>query len=251
MEDPEEWEQLDSDEALPAAQEGALLQAPPNPNILGTSPSAPRRSRESVRSTRPPQPPQQQPPEIPDVEMLLDTPPEFRTQQQQQQPPSTDPTIAALAAAAAAAAAATVSAPLPSNNPFSQHSTSPPMPIPAPASAAQHRALAGDINSGRHTGTRTPSPTGGGPVGVAPGGRNGVGVSVGHEGPITPRNDAGPWVFDGSGVRLSSDGGGRENGVRVNSMSLEAAVQASGGASGGGSGSGVNGDVRMADDEVL
>lgn len=24
----------------------------------------------------------------------------------------------------------------------------------------------------------------------------------GHEGPITPRNDAGPWVFDGSGARI-------------------------------------------------
>lgn len=38
-------------------------------------------------------------------------------------------------------------------------------------------------------GRRTPSPSSGGPVHA-------------HEGPITPRNDAGPWVFDGSGARI-------------------------------------------------
>lgn len=40
-------------------------------------------------------------------------------------------------------------------------------------------------------GRRTPSP-------------NSIGnhVTNGHEGPITPRNDAGPWVFDGSGARI-------------------------------------------------
>lgn len=38
---------------------------------------------------------------------------------------------------------------------------------------------------------RTPSP-----------GSGGVPTSNGHEGPITPRNDAGPWVFDGSGARI-------------------------------------------------
>ncbi|CAN8097614.1 unnamed protein product [Discula destructiva] len=38
---------------------------------------------------------------------------------------------------------------------------------------------------------RTPSP-----------GSGGVLAAPGHEGPITPRNDAGPWVFDGSGARI-------------------------------------------------
>lgn len=38
---------------------------------------------------------------------------------------------------------------------------------------------------------RTPSP-----------GSGGAPTSNGHEGPITPRNDAGPWVFDGSGARI-------------------------------------------------
>jgi hypothetical protein len=37
---------------------------------------------------------------------------------------------------------------------------------------------------------RTPSPSGINPA------------LNGQEGPITPRNDAGPWVFDGSGVRV-------------------------------------------------
>lgn len=40
-------------------------------------------------------------------------------------------------------------------------------------------------------GRRTPSPSSGGPVNP-------------HEGPITPRNDAGPWVFDGSGARIGA-----------------------------------------------
>lgn len=38
---------------------------------------------------------------------------------------------------------------------------------------------------------RTPSP-----------GSGGAPTTNGHEGPITPRNDAGPWVFDGSGARI-------------------------------------------------
>lgn len=38
---------------------------------------------------------------------------------------------------------------------------------------------------------RTPSP-----------GTGGIPMTNAHEGPITPRNDAGPWVFDGSGARI-------------------------------------------------
>ncbi|KAI0413733.1 hypothetical protein F5X98DRAFT_277930 [Xylaria grammica] len=55
---------------------------------------------------------------------------------------------------------------------------------------------------------RTPSPT-----------RNGLLNS--HEGPITPRNDAGPWVFDGNPARVSQET------ARRNAMaSLNAAAQA-------------------------
>ncbi|KAI0540883.1 SMAD/FHA domain-containing protein [Xylaria digitata] len=55
---------------------------------------------------------------------------------------------------------------------------------------------------------RTPSPT-----------RNGL--LNGHEGPITPRNDAGPWVFDGNPARVS-----QENTRRTAMASLNAAAQA-------------------------
>ncbi|PSS01005.1 hypothetical protein BD289DRAFT_360320 [Coniella lustricola] len=33
---------------------------------------------------------------------------------------------------------------------------------------------------------------------------SGIAGGNGHEGPITPRNDAGPWVFDGSGARIAA-----------------------------------------------
>ncbi|EAQ91155.1 hypothetical protein CHGG_03090 [Chaetomium globosum CBS 148.51] len=91
------------------------------------------------------------------------------------------------------------------------HTLSTPMPIPSPAQRT--------LPNGRRE-TRTPSPTG------AP-------VANGHEGPITPRNDAGPWVFDGSGVRLSSEsarpaGAALSQGGEVPASSIEAAVQAAG-----------------------
>jgi hypothetical protein len=108
------------------------------------------------------------------------------------------------------------------------HTLSNPMPIPSPA----QRILpdgSSTTSSGRHETTRTPSPTG------AP-----LAGTNGHEGPITPRNDAGPWVFDGSGVRLSEEGvrpaaaavasqnqGQDQSGVS-RAGSLEAAVQAAG-----------------------
>lgn len=57
------------------------------------------------------------------------------------------------------------------------HATSEPVPIPTATPNAR----------------RTPSP-----------GSGGVRTGNGHEGPITPRNDAGPWVFDGSGARIGA-----------------------------------------------
>lgn len=53
------------------------------------------------------------------------------------------------------------------------HTTSAPLPISNPASGAGRASMSRD--------NRTPSPPG-----------------PGAEGPITPRNEAGPWVFDGS-----------------------------------------------------
>ena len=205
VEDPEEWEQLDSDEGGAAGQQGALLQPPPadtnspnNNSNNSTTPSAPRRSRESVRSARflAGQHPQSQPTDVPDVTMLLDPPPPAR----EDSPAQLDG-----AGTLADSAAAVLS-----------HTTSNPMPIPS----ATQRILP----DGRRE-TRTPSPTG------AP-------VTNGPEGPITPRNDAGPWVFDGSGVRLSQEGGrpvlaggatGQSgSGTASRVVSLEAAVQAAG-----------------------
>ena len=61
------------------------------------------------------------------------------------------------------------------------HATSEPLPITNPVSGA------GRVGHLREN--RSPSPS-----------------SSGAEGPITPRNNAGPWVFDGSAGRLAVDG---------------------------------------------
>lgn len=66
-------------------------------------------------------------------------------------------------------------------SPTEAYHASEPVPIPTPQSIAR----------------RTPSP-----------GSGGVRTGNGHEGPITPRNDAGPWVFDGSGARIGVVPGG-------------------------------------------
>ncbi|ROV95029.1 hypothetical protein VPNG_09461 [Cytospora leucostoma] len=62
----------------------------------------------------------------------------------------------------------------------------------------------------RINGRRTPSPGSGGPANA-------------HEGPITPRNDAGPWVFDGSGARIGTtpNGGARQSLNGVVDMDVE------------------------------
>ena len=64
--------------------------------------------------------------------------------------------------------------------------SSPPVPIPGAGSNST-----ADPNRG-HNRTQTPNeaPT----------------VANGHEGPITPRNDAGPWVFDGGASRPGPSG---------------------------------------------
>lgn len=83
------------------------------------------------------------------------------------------------------------------NNDTTTHATSEPVPIPTGTPIAR----------------RTPSP-------------NSIPVVNGHEGPITPRNDAGPWVFDGSGARIGvapATAGARQslNGVVENNMDVE------------------------------
>lgn len=63
---------------------------------------------------------------------------------------------------------------------------SPPLPIPS-ASPSHLPPTSGA--AGRR---RTPSP-------------NSASLAVVAEGPLTPRNDAGPWVFDGNPARVSQD----------------------------------------------
>ncbi|KAK1751632.1 hypothetical protein QBC47DRAFT_405653 [Echria macrotheca] len=171
VEDPEEWEQLDSDEG-DRPQEGALLNARDSADNQASLPQ-PRKSRESVRSTRQAQVPPQ-PRDVAaggDATVKLDSPAHFTPQTE-----------------GASLAETNHSRPSP-------YSTSSPMPIP-PSGPTQRAVSAGAMipaADGRGD-ARTPSPTG------AP-----VNLNT-NEGPITPRNDAGPWVFDGSGVRLRVDG---------------------------------------------
>ncbi|KAK0722443.1 hypothetical protein B0T26DRAFT_641928 [Lasiosphaeria miniovina] len=221
VEDPEEWEQLDSDEGE-HPPEGTLLQ----PQPASDSPSAlapPRRSRESVRSARHPFPSQSRPsqePETGDITMLLDAPqlPQAATQAVTQ----ADTAPGFLESGERSSSGSSISNRSVSGRPVISHTTSNPMPIPSGGAAGQ-RAVSSPTNistggDGRRD-IRTPSPTG------AP-------ILNSHEGPITPRNDAGPWVFDGSGVRLRLDGapasetgsGGGGGLVRIDS--LEAAIAA-------------------------
>ncbi|KAK4200441.1 hypothetical protein QBC40DRAFT_173970 [Triangularia verruculosa] len=166
VEDPEEWEQLDSDEGAKSNPEGTLL-APAN------SEAPPRKSRESVRATRqatliaPQQPPLPVPVPVIQSEsesdvVMVDVP-----AQHHQPPPVADITLIDTRDPTASPTA--IRPPLP-------HAQSSPVPIHA---------------AGGH---RTPSPTGP--------------LVANNEGPITPRNDAGPWVFDGSGLRQRAEGGG-------------------------------------------
>lgn len=150
---------------------------------------------------------QQQQVEVPEVTMLFDSPPQLPL------PASAQIDISASSSAGVLLPGPVVA--LPSSSSLPHPTPSNPMPIPAATVAQQKILPPGGIGDGRREGTRTPSPTGA-PV-----------VMNGHEGPITPRNDAGPWVFDGSGVRLRADGssGGNGNGAPVGTTnSLESAV---------------------------
>ncbi|KAI0122124.1 RING finger protein [Daldinia grandis] len=80
-----------------------------------------------------------------------------------------------------------------------RHAMTEPVPIPN----ATSRVSSGD----RSKSNRTPSPNSNPP-------------GPGHEGPITPRNDAGPWVFDGNPARVS-----QESTRRTGMSSLDAAAQ--------------------------
>lgn len=82
-------------------------------------------------------------------------------------------------------------------------------PVPIPNSTSRTTILGpstGLLSAPR--GARTPSPEGNPTVNIT-------------EGPLTPRNDAGPWVFDGNPARVS-----QESSRRPGMSSLDAAAQA-------------------------
>ncbi|KAI1772435.1 hypothetical protein F4818DRAFT_172086 [Hypoxylon cercidicola] len=81
-----------------------------------------------------------------------------------------------------------------------RHVATEPVPIP--------NATPRTVSNDRSAANRTPSP-------------NSNPLTNGNEGPITPRNDAGPWVFDGNPARVSQESA-RRNGM----SSLDAAAQA-------------------------
>ncbi|KAB5570108.1 FHA domain-containing protein [Coniochaeta sp. 2T2.1] len=179
VEDPEEWEQVDSEEdPNEQEQEGASLQPPPVSNGTPSHTTSATSRRSSVRRPSAPSPEHQHhDPDTMDV-TIMEPPP----------PPSTN----------SSATSSSVSSSNP--RPLVSNATSSPMPIPIPRSTSStHTHSSGattsssSVQAGRNNpNTRTPSPTN----------PNGGPVMNGHEGPITPRNDAGPWVFDGSGVRM-------------------------------------------------
>ena len=195
VEEPEEdWEQLDSDEDKPnIKQEGALLKVQGGGSVdnSGVLPS-PRKSRESVRSARHALLAASKQAEPEDITML-DVP-----SQAEKTPERSPPSVP---------------------RPLISHTASNPMPIPLPGGGApigQRTVSASAVNMSTTGAARTPSPT------------DGIPTVNGHEGPITPRNDAGPWVFDGSGIRLR-DGAPAEAGAGVTRInSLEAAVAVGG-----------------------
>jgi hypothetical protein len=174
VEDPEDWGQQLEDDPPTTSQQQPQAPAPTdsNPGV----PDRPERHSSITVSRNASQPqPQQQPSNVPDVTMLNG--------------PSSPNHPGAAATTSDHSLNHTVSNPVPiPSHPASSSSAA---AGGAAASAAAHQRADG----GR---ARTPSPTGGPNALIMSG--------MGHEGPITPRNDAGPWVFDGSGIRLSSEG---------------------------------------------
>lgn len=174
MEDPEDWEQLE-DEADGQDAEDTEGSRSKGPRLDPAPVDVPRQSVDRIRTS---------------LERARATAAErartsiersrSRTNIPAASAPATETPEAAMAntdnAASAEAAMSDGGASTPSTTASSRpggegsHATSDPVPI---------------------NGRRTPSP-------------NSIGnhVTNGHEGPITPRNDAGPWVFDGSGARI-------------------------------------------------
>ncbi|KAK3375404.1 hypothetical protein B0H63DRAFT_278553 [Podospora didyma] len=177
VEDPEEWEQLDSDEGGDRPEEGPSLQ------VQANAEAPPRRSKESVRSARREVPPSPRPRPPREEASMISFPDALPAAQ------AGDLLVGGLAAGNSNAPSTDA------GRPGLPHASSNPMPIPSSGPGSQQRVVSSPANISAHDDQRdirTPSPTG------AP-------MPNGQEGPITPRNDAGPWVFDGSGVRMRAE----------------------------------------------
>ncbi|KAJ9136677.1 E3 ubiquitin-protein ligase DMA2 [Pleurostoma richardsiae] len=184
VDDPEEWEQLESepegaDSHKQASEEDSNIQSQEG---LATPATGQATSRTSAERPRPRQSARVQDDDIVDVTMM-DVP----------------------AADTASSNGSAADTPLvQQSRPAASHATSDPVPIPVAAATAVASSSAIN-NSGR--GTRTPSPNGMHPALLNP-----------AEGPITPRNDAGPWVFDGSGLRVRNGVSGGVDQVMMESL---------------------------------
>lgn len=180
VEDPEDWDQVESDEGVKGQQDGTgTLQTNPLP--------APRRSRESSRNVMVQQPPVASP--EPAMPAQYETDVMDMTMQDVDLPPLVNHEVTNNMSATQSNALLNgpLGPPRPSNNrSVSLNATSVPIGIPNGRSASSSIPV-----TGRPGTTRTPSPTTPGlPAFMS-----------NNEGPITPRNNEGPWVFDGSGVR--------------------------------------------------
>ena len=174
VEDPEEWEHLDSD-----MDESAIGGPETNGEGASTAAAANLDGAPSASASLPVSGPVPVPPAVTVAE--------------------TDD-VAVLPVPPSSTATTTPSSP----QAQASHATSTPLPIPRmPSTASSRRLAAQGATSGvssdaeasgsgsEERDTRTPSPT-----------RQAPALLHAVEGPITPRNDAGPWVFDGSGVRM-------------------------------------------------
>jgi hypothetical protein len=180
VEDPEDWDQVESDEGVKGQQDGT---GPLQTNQL----SAPRKSRESARSVMVQQPPVASP--GPAIPAQYETDGMDMTMQDVDVPPLLNHEITSNMSANQSLPVLNgpLGLPRPSNNrSVSLNATSVPIGIPNGRSASSSIPV-----TGRPGTTRTPSPT-------TPGQ---PAFMSNNEGPITPRNNEGPWVFDGSGVR--------------------------------------------------
>jgi hypothetical protein len=191
VEDPEEWEQMELDDgqqpptqATSNGERGASLV----PAL-----ALPRRSRESTRVLPAP--------------VQLTPPPDLDTMDVTMHVDASDHGTTGLSSNGRSGSRDRST----NSRQMVSHATSAPVPIPSFSTTTGQRVAAGTNTSALRGQTGTPSPTEHNPV-----------LHNHHEGPITPRNDAGPWVFDGSGGRIRGPAPPAGAGMRLTSLDTAA-----------------------------